>query len=120
MELIKNPDNQEQTDAKPTPQVNDVSAPSSATPADQNQPTSEQKPTATNDANVATEPQNSNAEHPAEPEAKEADKPKPVKPPKAPRKHGSGAAIFAAVVIILALGAMFTYAYLRSNNISVF
>jgi uncharacterized membrane protein len=36
------------------------------------------------------------------------------------RAHGTGGAVFAAVVIILGLGAMFTYAYLRSQNIAVF
>jgi hypothetical protein len=120
MELIKNAEHPEQSDAKTTPQVNDVSAPSAATPTEQNQPTDGQKPEPTNDANVAPAPKNNDTEHPDAHEAKEADKPKPVKPPKAPKKHGSGAAIFAAVVIIVALGAMFTYAYLRSNNISVF
>jgi uncharacterized protein HemX len=120
MELIKNPEQPEATDAKPAPQVNDISAPATSAPAEQNQPTDEHKPEPANDANVAPAPQNNDDQHPKETETKEADQPKPVKPPKPPRKHGSGGAIFAAVVIILALGAMFTYAYLRTQNIAVF
>ena len=46
--------------------------------------------------------------------------PKPPKPPKQPRQPGVGLAIFATIIIILGLGLLATYAYLRSNNISVF
>jgi len=40
------------------------------------------------------------------------------KPPKAP--GGAGLAVSATVVIVLGLGALLVYAYLRSNGISVF
>lgn len=43
------------------------------------------------------------------------------KPPAAKEKgSGVGGAIFAAVIIVLGLAALFTYAYLRSQNIAVF
>jgi hypothetical protein len=120
MELIKNPEHTDANDAKPAPQVNDISAPAPAAPWQPSQSNAEQKPEPVNDANVAPAPQNTDTEHPAAHENKPADRPKPINPPKIHKHHGSGGAIFAAVVIILALGAMFTYAYLRSNNIAVF
>lgn len=43
-------------------------------------------------------------------------KPATPKSPKTPRS-GVGLAIFATIVIVLALAALFAYAYLRSNNI---
>ncbi len=42
-----------------------------------------------------------------------------TKPPKAP-PSGVGLAVFATIVVVLGLGAMLVYAYLRSNGISVF
>jgi hypothetical protein len=74
-------------------------------------------------------PVSDNAVHAAPPEDKPADEPKPkadkkakkikaVKP-KSPRQPGSGAAIFASVVIVLGLAALAVYAYLKSNNIPV-
>ncbi len=57
-------------------------------------------------------------------EAAESVELKPAKPPlaKLPKQQrsGVGLAIFATVVIVLALGAMMVYAYLRTNHISVF
>jgi hypothetical protein len=44
---------------------------------------------------------------------------KVTKPPKPPRQPGVGFAIFATIVIILGLGALATYAYLRTNNITL-
>lgn len=120
MELIKNPDETATPEANPMPRVNDVIAPAPVAATESNQPAGEQKPEPKNDNNVAPAPQNTDSDRPDVPEHKEADMPKPVKPPKAPKKHGSGGAVIAAVVIIVALGAMFTYAYLRSNNIAVF
>jgi uncharacterized protein HemX len=109
MELIKNPSEPQAAEPTSAPQVNDVSAPSEAPNA-----------APTNDNAVALEPTENNSEPAAEP-AQEKEKPaaKPIKPPKQSKPHGSGVAIFAAVVIVLALGAMFTYAYLRSQNISL-
>lgn len=53
----------------------------------------------------------------AKEQAKQA-KPKVPKPPKTPRS-GVGLAIAATVVIVLGLAALFVYAYLRTNNISI-
>lgn len=53
----------------------------------------------------------------------EPTKAKPIKAPKSPkppRQSGVGLAIFATIVIILGLGALATYAYLRGNNIAPF
>ena len=52
----------------------------------------------------------------------EPKKSKPAKPPRAPkppRQPGVGLAIFATTIIILGLAALATYAYLRTNNISL-
>ena len=47
---------------------------------------------------------------------------KPSKPPKPPRPHGSSTAlaITATIIIVLGLGALFVYAYLRSQNAPLF
>jgi hypothetical protein len=103
MELIKdNAQANPETEQPSVPQVNDV-APPAAAPA--------------NDANVAPAPAatEDKAAPESEPAKDEAPLPKPVKPPKPPKSRGTGAAIFAAVVIVLALGAMFTYAYLKTQ-----
>ena len=50
---------------------------------------------------------------------KEAKQPKPEKIKK-PHQPGVGGAIFASVVIVLALSALAVYAYLKTNNIAVF
>lgn len=58
----------------------------------------------------------------AEPEST-AKKPKPAektpvaKPPKKPRT-GVGLAVFATIVIVLGLGALMVYAYLRTNGVN--
>jgi hypothetical protein len=57
--------------------------------------------------------------HSAEAAHHKPDKPAVAKPPKQPGS-GVGLAIFATIVIVLCLGALFTYAYLRTNNISIF
>lgn len=49
---------------------------------------------------------------------KDQPKQKVAKPPKAPRS-GAGLAIAATVIIVLGLAALFVYAYLRTNGISV-
>lgn len=115
MELVKNTPSPENEDAKPAPQVNDVAAPAQAAPAEDSAPSAEPAPK--NDAEVAQAPTAANDDSgpAAEPAKDDAPKPKPIKPPKPPKQHGSGMAIFAAVVIVLALGAMFTYAYLQSQ-----
>ena len=74
---------------------------------------------------VATPPPEEPAEksdNPAETleEPKKSKTPKPPKPPKQPRQPGVGLAIFATMIIILGLGALATYAYLRTNNIAPF
>lgn len=46
-------------------------------------------------------------------------KPKAAKPPKTPHS-GVGLAVAATVIIVLGLAALFVYAYLRTNNISVY
>ncbi len=111
MELIKNDAPATGETEKPhAPQVNDVAAPTAA-----------ETPKTPDDANVAPAPQSDTPESELASSTQPAsDQPKAVKPPKVPRQRGAGGAIFAAVVIVLALGAMFTYAYLRSNNISLF
>ena len=47
---------------------------------------------------------------------------KPAAKPKAPKQphSGLGLIVFATVIIVLGLGAMVTYAYLRTQGISVF
>lgn len=45
-------------------------------------------------------------------------KQKAPKPPKTPRS-GAGLAIAATIIIVLGLAALFVYAYLRTNNISI-
>lgn len=47
-----------------------------------------------------------------------AEKASIVKPPKGP-KSGVGLAVLATIIIVLGLGAMIVYAYLRTNGISV-
>lgn len=90
------------TEDKPvTPQVvNDITAPL---------PTPEQAEP-TKDTEVRAEPGSSDNEQQPQ-HGQVADKPKA----KVPKQHGSGFAIFAAVLIILGLGAMFTYAYLQTQ-----
>ena len=51
------------------------------------------------------------------PAKEKAAKPAVTKPPKAP-SSGVGLAIFATVIVVLGLGAMMVYAYLRTNGIS--
>jgi hypothetical protein len=88
----------------PVPQVNDITAPLPGPPAPETAPKDEvqQAPALSDDeAKPSTEPAHGNV----------ADKPKA----KAPKQHGSGFAIFAAIVIVLGLGAMFTYAYLQTQ-----
>ena len=58
----------------------------------------------------------------AEPESatkkpKPAEKAPVAKPPKAP-KNGVGLAVFATIVIVLGLGALMVYAYLRTNGVN--
>jgi hypothetical protein len=61
------------------------------------------------------EPAHEDKKHEAHP------KPEKIKANLPAKQHsGLGGVIFAAVVIILGLGAMFTYAYLRSQNIPLF
>jgi uncharacterized membrane protein len=108
VELIKTPPEPEAADTKPAPQVNDVSAPTDAP-----------NPAAANDSSVTPAPADNHPEATPEPYHGQAPTPQPVKPPKQPKQHGTGVAIFAAVVIILALGAMFIYAYLHSQNMSL-
>ena len=57
--------------------------------------------------------------HSAESAHHKPEKPAVAKPPKQPGSS-VGLAIFATIVIVLGLGALFTYAYLRTNNISIF
>lgn len=112
MELIKNNATTGTEADKPVaPQVNDIAPPTTTAP--------EAKAAQPDDANVATAPSSDDAEPTKASHEKEAARPKPIKPPKPQKAHGTGGAIFAAVVIVLALGAMFTYAYLRSQNISL-
>lgn len=122
MELVKPPAQPENDDTKAAPQVNDVAAPSAPPmPQSDAQPPAVTPP-APNDQEVAPAPATTDDDttQPADADAEEAPQPKPTRPPKVPKQRGSGFAIFAAIVIVLALGAMFTYAYLRSNNISLF
>jgi len=55
-------------------------------------------------------------------ELKKDDKKKASKPPKQPKSRGSGVslAVFATIVIVLGLGALFVYAYLRTQGINPF
>ena len=57
--------------------------------------------------------------HDAEPAPLPAPQPAPAKPVKQPRS-GVALAVVATVIVILGLGALFVYAYLRTNNISIF
>lgn len=59
-------------------------------------------------------------EEPSENQPKNEVKTKPPKPPKPPRQPGVGLAITATVLIVLGLGLLATYAYLRSNHITLF
>jgi hypothetical protein len=99
------------------PQVNDITAPVGApAPA----ASSDQAPTDTPaPAEGAPADGEKLAEAPAEdtetdkqPEVQAAEV---AKQPKVSKPHGPGMAIFAAVIVVLALGAMFTYAYLQSQ-----
>lgn len=70
---------------------------------------------------VKTPPPEAGKAEPESVELKKADKraPKPPKPPKT-RGSGVGLAVFATIVIVLGLGALFVYAYLRTQGISIF
>ena len=57
-------------------------------------------------------------ESPKKTAKEKAAKPAVTRPPKAP-SSGVGLAIFATIVIVLGLGAMIVYAYLRTNGISI-
>jgi hypothetical protein len=61
-------------------------------------------------------------EEPVEESKAEADQPKPaaVKTPKPPRQPGVTTAIVATLLIVLGLGLLATYAYLRSNGARLF
>jgi hypothetical protein len=77
-------------------------------------PQAEHKPDAEKD-NSPSDHKHDDKKHAAKP------KPEKIKASLPAKQHtGLGGVIFAAVVIILGLGAMFTYAYLRSQNIAVF
>jgi hypothetical protein len=104
--------------------VMDISRPktSVAQSSSTTEPTAE-KPAEVTD--VATPPPEDSTEKSDNPAAtlEETQKkklPKPPKPPKQPRQPGVSMAIFATMVIILGLGALATYAYLRTNNIALF
>jgi uncharacterized protein HemX len=99
-----------ETPATP-PQVNDVTAPVNAPAA------SAAPATDTPDSQPITAPKDDTVAAPPAADDAKAEEPVVTTPakPVTPKKHGSGAAIFAAVIVVLALGAMFTYAYLQSQ-----
>jgi hypothetical protein len=105
------------------PKVNDISGPApvpapaaSAGQPKENLPVKEPLPNPSDNPAAALDEKASKI---AKDKKADKEKPKAEKPkkPDAQRAPGTGAAIFAAVVIVLALGAMFTYAYLKSQNL---
>ena len=81
------------------------------------EPTSPAQPeTATEDVKTAPPEDEDQAEN-SQPETADAQQPEaPAPTPKqADKPHGIGLVIFAAVVIVLGLGAMLTYAYLQTQ-----
>ena len=120
-------------DIKPTtpapsgPPVNDITAPLPAPVGakfdDQPSDTPDMPPAAAAPSNEVQPAPATEAEDAKQPESdKKSDLPDvteepqaEVNKPKVPKQHGSGLAIFAAVVIVLGVAAMFTYAYLQTQ-----
>jgi hypothetical protein len=115
MEMTKPSTDKQDAPQTTPPQVNDITAP-------MNSSTAEAAPAAPATDTPASEAPASAKEEMATPPAEDAKTDEPAEAqvaapaqPVTPKKHGAGAAIFAAVVVVLALGAMFTYAYLQSQ-----
>lgn len=96
-------------------------APAAAEPAKPN-PSAQEAEFSAEEKPVSAPPDEAKSEEPQKPAPKpQISSSKPAnRPMSSQRKSGVGLAIFATIIIALGLGLLATYAYLRSNNISVF
>ncbi len=119
MLMIMKPSEPVQSPPQPAPKpVMDVVPPKPPVPP---QPTPEPvKATPKEVVELAVASPGGTAAKPEPKDSKRATKQVVTKPPKPPKVPGSGIglAIFATVVIVLGLGAMMVYAYLRTNGVS--